>query len=62
MGLAANISAVEASQTLVMAQAIAVALGDDPKLQAQIVHRSTGNDRLAQRIEIQAQMQRSMRG
>ena len=51
MGLAANIPAVEAAQALVFARAIGIAFGDG-KAMAAAVFASTGNSRLAQRVEI----------
>lgn len=62
MGLAANIPAVEASQSLVMAQAIALALGDDPKLHASMIYKATGSSALAQHTEVQGHMKRGIRG
>lgn len=61
MGLHANIPAVEASEALVMARAIAVALGDS-KMLAACIYQSSGNDALAQRVEIQARMNRGANG
>lgn len=62
MGLAANIPAVEASQAIMMSQAIAMALGDDPKLHATMTYRATGNAAMAQQVEIQGMMKRGARG
>jgi hypothetical protein len=61
MGLTANISAVEAHQTLVMARAIAITFGDSATL-ASTVFSATGSAKLAQRIEVQAQMKKAMNG
>lgn len=61
MGLYVNINAVESAQSLVMARAIGIALGDHKSL-ALAVHDVTGNSRLAQQIEIRAHMQGGMRG
>lgn len=54
MGLMANIPAVEAAQSLAMAKAIGIALGDAHST-AEAVFLTTGDARLAQRVEIQAQ-------
>jgi hypothetical protein len=59
MGLAANIPAIEAHQTLAMARAVAIVFGDAKSL-ARAVYESTGSAKLAQRVEIQAQMQKAM--
>jgi hypothetical protein len=61
MGLFANIPAVEANQTMVMARAIAVAMGDAKTL-AHCVYLSTGDAKMAQQVEIRAQMQKAMNG
>jgi len=55
MGLMANIPAVEAAETLVTARAIAIAMGDAKTLAA-CLYATTGNARLAQRVEVQAMM------
>lgn len=56
MGLAANIPSVEAAQALVFAKAISIAFGD-AKAFAQSIYQTTGNARLAQRVEIDAMRQ-----
>lgn len=61
MGLMANIPAIEAAESLTLARAIAIALGDEKSL-ASCVYASTGNARLAQRIEVQAAMHRGQNG
>lgn len=61
MGLYANISAVESAQALNTARAINIAMGDASAL-ARAVYDMTGNDRLAQRVEIQAKMQKALNG
>jgi hypothetical protein len=60
MGLMANIPSIEASEALTLARGIAVALGDS-KMFASCVYQTTGSDQLAQRVEIQAQMQKGSR-
>jgi len=59
MGLMANIPAIEACEALTLARGIAVAFGDN-KMFASCVYQSTGNDQLAQRLEVQAQMQKGL--
>lgn len=58
MGLFANLPAIESAHTLATAKAIAIALGDSHGL-AGCVYAMTGNPRLAQRVEIKAQMERN---
>lgn len=58
MGLSANIPAIEAAQALMLARGIGIAFGD-PKGLAQAIYASTGNERLAQRMEITAQMEKA---
>jgi hypothetical protein len=47
---------VEAAQALVFAKAISIAFGD-AKAFAQSIYQTTGNARLAQRVEIDAMRQ-----
>jgi hypothetical protein len=61
MGLAANIPAVEAAQSLVTARAVSIAMGDSSTLAA-CVYASTGSAALAQRIDIEAARQKAMNG
>lgn len=61
LGLIANIPAIEAESVLLTARGIAIAMGDTKTL-AETVLQVTGSDRLAQRIEVQAQMQRGLHG
>jgi hypothetical protein len=61
MGLAANIPAIEAAQSLVMAKAIGIAFGN-AKLHAECVYLTTGSGRLAQRVEIAAQRAKAQHG
>ena len=61
MGLMANIPAIEAADALTFAKAISIALGDAHTL-ASCVYASTGNARLAQRVEVQAAMNRGKHG
>ena len=61
MGLMANIPAIEAAQALSIAQGVAIALGNE-KLLAKTIYDSTGNARLAQKIEVQARMERHLNG
>jgi hypothetical protein len=61
MGLAVNIPVVEAAQSLMMARAISIAMGDAKNLAA-CVYLTTGNDRLAQKVELDAVRQRGMNG
>lgn len=60
MGLFANIPAVESAQAVTLANGIAIAFGDG-KAQARAVYEMTGNDRLAQKIEVHARMMEGMR-
>ena len=59
MGLMANITAVESAKAMTFAQGILIALGDG-RAQAQAVYDITGSSRLAQKIEVQAMMQKGM--
>lgn len=59
MGLMANITAVESAKAMTFAQGIFIALGDG-RAQAQAVYDITGSSRLAQKIEVQAMMQKGM--
>lgn len=59
MGLMANIQAVESAKALTFAQGITIAFGDS-KAQAHAVYDVTGSARLAQKIEVQAMMQKGM--
>lgn len=59
MGLFANITAVESAKAMTFAQGICIALGDG-RAQAQAVYDITGSSRLAQKIEVQAMMQKGM--
>lgn len=61
MGLSANIPAIESAQALAFARGIAIAFGDSRAL-AEAVHSVTGSDRLAQSVEVKAQMQRGLNG
>jgi hypothetical protein len=61
MGLMANIPSIEAAEALTLARGIAIAFGDSKMLAASI-YQTTGNDRLAQRVEIMASMQKGMNG
>jgi actin-related protein len=61
MGLYANITAVEASQSLVTAKAIAIAMGDS-KSHADCIYRATGNSKLAKRIQIEGIKARNNHG
>lgn len=61
MGLMANIPAVEAAQALTLGRGIAIGLGNE-KMLAQAIYLTTGNARLAQKIEVQAQMSRGLNG
>jgi len=55
MGLYMNLSAIEAAQSLAVAKGVAIAFGDESAL-ASAVFATTNNERLAQKIEIQARM------
>lgn len=57
MGLAVNIPSIEAAEALTLARGIAIALGDS-KMFAAAIFQTTGDARLAQRVEIQAHMQK----
>lgn len=59
MGLFANIPVIEAHESLVMARAIAMAMGDGKSL-ATAVYAVTENSRLATRVEVQAQLAQGM--
>jgi F0F1-type ATP synthase membrane subunit c/vacuolar-type H+-ATPase subunit K len=59
MGLFANIPAIEAAESLIVARAVAMALGDGKSL-AGAVYAVTENPRLATRIEVQAQLAQGM--
>lgn len=61
MGLFANIPSIEAHRSMEIARGIAVALGD-PKMLAQCVFLTTGDGRLAQKVEINAMRERNARG
>lgn len=61
MGLSANIPAIEAAQALAFARGIGIAFGDAKSL-AQAVHSVTGSDRLAQRVEVAAHMEKALHG
>lgn len=61
MGLAVNIPSVEAAESLVLARAIGIALGDSKSL-ASCVYMATGNAKLAQRIELDAVREKAMNG
>ena len=61
MGLMANIPAIEAAHALSIAQGVAIALGDE-RMTAKAIYDSTGNARLAQKIEVQARMERHLNG
>lgn len=61
LGLSANMSMVEADRVLTMAKSISIAMGDS-ELLARTVYESTGDEKLARNIEIQAQMNRGKNG
>lgn len=61
MGLFANITAVEAAHTLSVVRAIGIALGDTKSL-AGCIYEMTGDARLAQSIEVRANMNRGING
>jgi hypothetical protein len=54
-------SMVEADRVLTMAKSISIAMGDS-ELLARTVYESTGDEKLARNIEIQAQMNRGKNG
>lgn len=61
LGLAANIPGIEASKALCLARAISIAFGDAKSL-ANAVYEMTGSAKLAQRVEVQAQMRKAING
>jgi hypothetical protein len=61
MGLMANIPAIEAHESLVVARGVNIAFGDTKSLAA-AVFLTTGNAHLAQKVEITAQMQKGLNG
>ena len=61
LGLSLHLQTVEADRVLAMAKSIAIAMGDSETL-AKTVYESTGNEKLARNIEIQAQMNRGKNG
>lgn len=61
MGLMTNIPAIEAAEALVLARGIAVAMGDTKSF-VSCIHQVTGNDQLAQKIAVQAAMQKGLNG
>lgn len=61
MGLAQNIPAVEARQTMTMARAIGVAFGS-PELVEQVVFQATGNAQIAFRARVRATHEKAAQG
>jgi len=58
MGLYANIPAIESAEALVLAKGISIAFGDSRNM-ASAIYLTTGNAALAQRVEIQAAVEKA---
>lgn len=61
MGLYANIPAIESAHALATAKALSVAFGDAHVL-ASCIYQTTGDARLAQRVEVEARVRQHHNG